>query len=322
MPVTLAEAKKNTQDKLSPLVIDEFRKASFLMDNLTFDDCVSPQGGGATMTYGYTRLVTQPTAAFRAVNTEYTPQEVTKERHTADLKIFGGSFQVDRVIADMGGITKEVTLQMQQKIKAASALFNDTVINGDSAVNENAFDGLEKAVTGSSTEYTPTAAIDLSSSSAVDTNHKVFLDALDEFLMGLDGTPSFIAGNRKLIAKIRACARRAGMYQTTKNDIGQQIESYAGIPLVDLREKAGTNDPVVPIKTAEGADQGCTSLYAARFGLDGFHAISPSGALPVRQWLPDYTTSGAVKTGEVELVAAVVLKATKAAGVMRLIKVQ
>ena len=321
MPVTLAEASKNTQDKLSPLVIDEFRKNNFLMDNLTFDDCVSPQGGGATMTYGYTRLVTQPTAAFREVNTEYAPQEVTKERHTVDLKIFGGSFQVDRVIADMGGITKEVTLQMQQKIKAASALFNDTVINGDSAVDAKAFDGLEKAIAGSSTEYTPASAIDLSTAAAIDSNYKSFLDALDEFLMGLDGTPNFIGGNIKLISKIRACARRAGMYQTTKNDIGQQIDTYGGIPLVNFGAKPGTNDPVVSV-TATGDNAGCTSLYAARFGLDGFHAVSPSGALPVRQWLPDYTTSGAVKTGEVELVAAVVLKATKAAGAMRLIKVQ
>ena len=195
MPVTLEEAKKNTQDKLSPLVIDEFRKNNFLMNNLTFDDCVSPQGGGATMTYGYTRLITQPTAAFRAVNTEYAPQEVTKERHTADLKIFGGSFQVDRIIADMGGITKEVTIQMQQKIKAASALFNDTVINGDSAVDAKAFDGLEKAVAGSSTEDTPSSVIDLSTSDAIDKNYKYFLDALDEFLMGFDGTPGFIGGN-------------------------------------------------------------------------------------------------------------------------------
>ena len=58
-----------------------------------------------------------------------------------------------------------------------------------------------------------------------------------------------------------------------------------------------------------------------RFGLDGFHAVSPAGMLPVRQWLPDYRTSGAVKTGEVEMVAAVALKSTKAAGVMRKIKV-
>lgn len=318
MPVTLEEAKKNTQDKLSPFVIDEFRKSNFLLNNLTFDDCVSPQGGGATMTYGYTRLLTQPTAAFRNVNEEYEPQTVTKQRYTVDLKIFGGSFEIDRVIADMGGITNEVTLQMQQKIKAASALFNDTVINGDSAVDSKAFDGLEKAVAGSSTEFDPGTAIDLSTSDAVDKNYKYFLDALDEFLMGLDGTPSFIGGNTKLIAKIQACARRAGMYQQTQNTLGQQISSYGGIPLVDFGAKPGSNDPVVSTDGGEGT----TSLYVARFGLDGFHAVSPSGTLPVRQWLPDYSTAGAVKKGEVELVAAVALKATKAAGVMRKIKVQ
>ncbi|BCI60632.1 major capsid protein [Solibaculum mannosilyticum] len=319
MPVTLAEAKKNTQDKLAAMVIDEFRKSSFLMNNITFDNCVSPQGGGATMTYTYIRLLTQPTAAFREINKEYTPQEVTKERHSVDLKVFGGSFEIDRVIADMGGVVNEVTLQMQQKIKAASALFNDTVINGDSGTDSKAFDGLEKALAGSSTEYTPTAAIDLSTSDAVDKNYKVFLDVLDEFLMGLDGTPSFIGGNLKLIAKIRACARRAGMYQTSRNDIGQQIESYGNIPLVDLGAKPGTNDPVVPIGTDDSL--GLTSLYAARFGLDGFHAVSPSGTLPVKQWLPDFNTAGAVKKGEVEMIAAVALKATKSAGVLRKIKV-
>lgn len=287
------------------------------MANIPWDDCVSPTGGGATLTYAYTRLKTQPTAAFREVNTEYAAQEVEKERHTADIKIFGGAFQVDRVIADMGGIISEVTLQMQQKIKAASALFNENVINGDSAVDNKAFDGLDKALTGSSTEVVPTAPIDLSTSAAVDTNWKEFLDVLDEFLMGLDGTPSMIGGNTKLIAKIRACARRAGMYQVTKNDFGQQVESYNAIPLVDLGAKAGTNDPVVKTNTSTGE----TSLYAIRFGLDGFHAVTTPGQF-IKTWLPDYSNAGAVKTGEVEALAAVVLKTTKAAGVLRGIKVQ
>jgi hypothetical protein len=56
--------------------------------------------------------------------------------------------------------------------------------------------------------------------------------------------------------------------------------------------------------------------------MDGFHGISMAGVAPVQTWLPDFTTSGAVKTGEVEMVAAVALKATKAAGVFRKIKVQ
>lgn len=320
MPITLLEAKKNTQDALQLGVIDEFRKSNFLFDRMTFDDAVSPTGGGATLTYGYTRLITQPTAAFRAVNAEYTPQDVSKQRYTTDLKVFGGSFQVDRIIANMGGIINEVTLQIAQKAKAAGALFNDTVINGDSAVDVNAFDGLEKALTGSSTEYTPGAAIDLSTATMVDANYKQFLDELDEFLMGLDGKPDFIGGNLKLIAKIRACARRAGMYMTTKNDFGQQIESYDGIPLVDFGAKPGTNEAVVANSVALGFE-GETSIYAARLALDGFHAISMAGQSPINTWLPNFSTAGAVKTGEVEMVAAVALKATKAAGVMRRIKV-
>jgi hypothetical protein len=316
MAVTLAQAKLNVQDALQMGVIDEFRKNSFLFDNLAFDDCVSPTGGGSTLTYGYTRLVTQPAAAFRAVNSEYAPSEVTRQRYTTDLKVFGGSFEIDRVISGMGGIIDEVALQMQQKIKAASALFNDKAINGDSGVDPNEFDGLDKALAGSSTEFNASGtAVALDSSANVDSGYKAFLDALDEFLMGLDGTPSALMGNTKLIARIRACARRSAMYSASMDEFGQQIEKYGVVPLIDLGAKPGTNDPVVPVVS------GLTSLYAVRFGLDGFHAVSMAGVAPVQSWLPDFKTAGAVKRGEVEMVAAVALKATKAAGVFRKIKV-
>ena len=313
MAVTLAQAKLNVQDDLQMGIIDEFAKSSFILNNIPFDDCVSPTGGGATLTYGYTRLITQPTAAFRAVNTEYTPGEVQRQRFTTDLKVFGGSYEIDRIIAGMGGIVSEVALQSAQKVKAASALFSDTIINGNSSTDENCFDGLEVALTGSDTEVE--AGIDLSTSALVDSNYMAFLDVLDEFIMGLDGTPSALMGNTKMIAKLRAIARRAGMYQTTKNDFGQQVEWYGNVPFVDLGAKAGSNDPIV--KT-EG---GNTSLYAVRFGIDGFHAISMAGHAPVKIWLPDFSTAGAVKKGEVEMVAGCALKATKAAGVLRNIKV-
>lgn len=319
MAITLAEASKNVQDDLQMGVIDEFRKSNWILDHLTFDDAVSPTGGGATMTYSYTRLKTQPTAEFREVNTEYTPSEVTKERHAVDLKIFGGSYQIDRVIANMGGIVSEVELQQSQKIKAAQALFNNTFINGDSGVDAKAFDGLDKALAGSSTEYnTGSNIIDLSTSAAIDANYKVFLDMFDEFLSGLDGTPSFIGGNSKLIAKLRACARRASMYQVTKNDWGQQVETYGIIPFVDLGAKPGSNDDVI----STNATTGVTSLYAARLGMDGLHGVSMAGVSPIQTWLPDFSNSGAVKTGEVEMLAAIALKASKAAAVFRNLKVK
>lgn len=315
MAVTLAQARLNVQDDLQAGIIDEFRKSNFILDNIPFDDCVSPTGGGGTLTYGYTRLITQPTAAFRAINTEYTPHEVEKQRYTVDLKVFGGTYEVDRVIADMGGIADEVALQASQKAKAASALFCDTVINGDSSENANAFDGLEVALTGSDTEFNTTTAIDLSTSALVTTNYMQFLDMLDEFLSTMDGTPSALMGNTKMCAKLRAVARRAGMYQTTQDTWGRTVEMYGNIPFVDLGAKAGSNEPIIATNSGE------TSLYAVQFGLDGFHAISMAGQPPVKMWLPDFSTSGAVKTGEVEMIAAVALKRTKAAGVFRKIKV-
>lgn len=316
MAVTLAQAKLNVTDDLQLGIIDEFAKSSFIMNNIPFEMCVSPVGGGATLTYGYTRLITQPTAAFRAINSEYTPHEVTKQRYTTDLKVFGGAFQVDRIIAGMGGIADEVALQSSQKVKAASALFSDTIINGNSSEDANVFDGLDVAVTGTDTEYIPTAAIDLSTSAAVTENATEFLDVIDEFLLTLEGVDALLM-NQKALAKFRAVARRAGMYQVSKNDYGQQVEYYGSIPLVDLGAKAGTNDPIVAV---EG--DGTTSIYAVKFGVDGFHAIGMAGHAPVKIWLPDFSTPGAVKTGEVEMVAGCALKSTKAAGVLRKIKVQ
>ena len=89
MAVTLAQAKLNVTDDLQLGIIDEFAKSSFIMNNIPFHDAVSPVGGGATLTYGYTRLITQPVAEFRAVNGEYTTHEVQKQRYTTDLKVFG-----------------------------------------------------------------------------------------------------------------------------------------------------------------------------------------------------------------------------------------
>lgn len=322
MAVTLEQAKLNTQDDIQSGVIDEFRKSSFLMENMTFDDAVTPGTNGATLTYGYQRLITQPTAAFRAINAEYAPSVVTKQRYTTELHPFGGSFEIDRILAKVGGLVDEVQLQIQQKVKAARALFHDTVINGDSAIDANSFDGLNKAVAGTSTEFNAgeANAIDLSTSAALDANYKKFLDALDDFLALLDGKPSALKGNSKMITKIKQVARRAGYLTQSEDAFGRKVDNYDGIPLVDLGDKPGLNNPVVPIVT-RGAVTGLTDLYAARFAMDAFHGVTLANDSMMNIWLPDFNTAGAVKKGEVEMVAAVALKATKSAGVFRNIKV-
>ena len=317
MAVTLAQARLNVQDDLQAGIIDEFAKSSFILNNIPFADVVSPTGGGATLTYAYTRQITQPTAAFRKVNAEYTPSEVQKQRYTTDLKVFGGSFEIDRIIAGMGGIVDEVTWQANQKVKAASALFSDTIINGNTSTDADVFDGLDVALTGSATEVNAGGtAIDLSTAEKVTANWQAFLDVLDEFLGELDGTPDALLVNAKMAAKLRAVARRASMYQITKDNWGRQVEMYGNIPFVDVGAKAGSNAPIIATNSNE------TSIYAVRFGMDAFHAISMAGQPPVKIWLPEFTSAGAVKKGEVEMVAGCALKTTKSCGVLRKIKVQ
>ena len=313
MPVTLEQARQNATDALDLTVIDEFRTNS-LLDLITFDDVVNPAGGGATLTYGYRRLAELSDASFRAINTEYAPSEVSTTRHTVELKVLGGAYQVDRVLAKVGpAASGEVALQMQQKIRAVQAEFGNAVINGDSAVNEDSFDGLSKALAGSTTEVA--AGYDWSAGTGEEGAFTV-LEDLDTFLALLDGEPGAIVTNRLVIAKIASAARRANMYVQEVGPRSTRIGSYGGIRLVDAGKKAGTNEDVIP------ATGGQADMYAIRFGLDGFHGVSTAGGSLVSQFAPDFTTPGAVKTGEVEMgPVAVALKKTKAAAVARGVKI-
>lgn len=317
----MCAARHTTQtwSDLDLMVIDEFRKSSWLLDNMIFEDVINPAGGGATLTYGYTRLITQPTAGFRAINSEYDKTEVTRQRYTTDLKVLGGAFQIDRVLANMGpAASGEVSLQMEQKIKAANATFSDAVINGDSAVDEDSFDGLDKALAGSSTELTLGTATghDWSAVNSQVTGVAA-LKHLRRLYAKLDGAPTALLMNEDALAALETIGDFVSQLGTL-DAFGRTITTWRGVPLVDLGAKAGSNDPVIPTD----ATAGTTDIYAVRIGRDGFHGISTVGGRLVRQWLPDFTSAGAVKTGEVEMgPVGVALKATKAAAVLRGVKV-
>ena len=313
MPVTLAQAKLNTTDDLDLNVIDEFSTSS-LIDALTFDDCVNPIGGGDTITYTYTRKASLGTASFRAINSEYIPNEASKVRASVDLKVLGGSYQIDRVLARFGpAATGEIMFQMKDKIQAAKATFSDGIINGDSSANADSFDGLSKILAGTSTEVvTP---VDWTGTMNEDKSYAI-MDDLDTFLALLDGQPGALITNKKAIAKIKAALRRSAQYVEKPGPLNTIRSYYGSIELVDAGQKAGTNTDIIPVTA------GVTQLYAVRYGLDGFHGVSGVGGDIVRQWLPDFSVAGAVKTGEVEMgPVAVVLKKTKAAGVLRSVKV-
>lgn len=315
MAITLAEARNLSQSKLTQFVIDEFRKSA-LLEQLPFDDTVKPQGG-QTLAYVYNRVTTMPTAAVRAINAEYVAQEAKTTPVTVNLKVFGGAFELDRVIIKHEKqVVDHVKFQMEQKVKATRALFHDMFINGDSGVDALQFDGLDKALTGSTTEVIPTAAIDLSTSANIDSKWKVFLDALRGMRAKLDGAPTLYLMNSDMYAVFQSVMDRAGINLASKANYGDEVSQWGSSLIMSLGDKPGTSNPIIATTAGE------TAIYAARLSLDGVHGVSPDGNALVNQWLPDMTQPGAVKKGEVEMVAAIALKATRSAGVLRKIKLQ
>lgn len=317
MPVTLEQAAQNATSAYSAAVIDEFR-TNPILDQIVFDDVVNPAGGGATLSYSYRRLKTAPTAQFRAINTEYAPTEVTTEQVSTQLAVLGGSYQIDRVLAKVGpSATGEVALQSSQKIKAAQALFGDAVINGDSSkstgTDKGSFDGLAKALKGTSTE--DTTARDWSGPMDQAKAFQILSD-IDDLYSLLDGEPTILLSNRKAINLIKAASRFASQYVEKPGPRGTSLTTYGGATLVDAGFKAGSATAVVPVNT------GNTAVYAVRMGLDAFHGVSTIGSSVITAYAPDFTTPGAVKTGEVEMgPVGVALKATKAAAVFTSVKV-
>lgn len=316
MPITLAQAQELSQSKLTKEVYGGIRKSP-LLDLLQFDNTVLP-GGGQTLAYVYNRIKTMATAASRAINSEYVPQEADTEQVTVNLKVFGGSFQVDRVIAQhQVQAVDHVQFQIEQKRDATIAMFHDQFINGDSSVGAGlAFDGLDKAITGSSTEYIPTANIDLSTAAAIKTNWFSLTDALRKMRALMDGTPTVFMMNSDMFAVFQSVMDQAGAHLLTKENYGFEALQWGPSIVMPLGDKPGTSLPII-----ETDNDGLTSIFAARLALSGVHGVSPAGNKVVNTYLPNMLSAEAVKLGGVEMVAAMALKSTRSAAVLRGVKI-
>lgn len=352
MPVTLAQAQVNTQNDIDYAVIDNLRRYSWLLDQIAFDDTVNPGTGGGTLTYGYTRLTVARPAAFRQYNSEYTAAQAQRDRKTVDLKPLGGAFNIDRTLARLGpAATNEIEFQSQQLLTSIRTKFQEQLVLGDSA-SDDGFDGLDKSLTGTSTEYLPlsngvSAGYLDWTPGTINTQALAMaaLDVLDAFLSGIvpshtgggdQGTPGAlppgvkaIIGNTVSITRIRALARWAAMYTAVQDDLGRKIESYGPWVLVDIGDNSLGTGPIIPIQTRDpdgagggGNISGLTDIYAASFGMDAVHGASVAGQALVNSYMPDFSLPGAVKTGEIEMgPVAAVIRNTKACGVLRNLKV-
>lgn len=350
MPVTLAQAQVNTQSDVDYMVIDNLRRYSWLLDQIVFDDTVTPGTGGASLEYAYTRLITAAPAQFRNFNEEYPTGQATRQRFSVVLKPLGGAFTVDKKLANLGNPrTNELNFQFQQLITSIRTRFQQEVILGDIA-SAVGFDGLSKLLVGTSTEYYPgTAGANFANwSPGTIITQPLAMAALDDFDIflsnivpshvggGDQGEPGAlpagvkaILGNTRGIVRLRALARWAGMFTEDKDDLGRKVERYGDWVLVDIGDRHEGAAPIIPTETRDTDLTGgvnnqtnLTDLFAVTFGIDSFHGAAMAGVPLLETVPPDFSTPGRLKTGEAEMgPLAMCLKNTRGAGVYRNVKV-
>lgn len=334
MAMTLAEMKVGMSDKISQQVVDTFIRESEILELLPFDNCVSPSGG-STLTYGYVQKKLPSQAAFRAINSEYSASQATTEKKSVDLKVFGGAFEIDRVIKQAEGMYNNMALQLTEKVQAAVGTFHNAMINGDASVDADSFDGLDKFLVGQTTEFNTGAVIDLSTMAKLKENADIFYEALLKLINTTGAHALMVNGDMK--TKIQTVARILGYKTESEEAFGRTITTIGEgkVRIIDLKnvvtvsgegdEAVAVETPIIGVKTRQVAGtstNGVTDIYAVKFGvLDGFHGVTLTGSNAISQYLPDFKTPGAVKKGEVEMVACVALKNVKSAGVLRNIKI-
>lgn len=334
MAITLKEMREGMTDKISQQVVDSFIRESEILELLPFDNSVAPTGGGSTLMYGYVQKKLPSKTAFRAINSEYAASQATVEKKSVELKVFGGAFEIDRVIKQAEGMYNNMAFQIDEKIKSAVGTFHNAMINGDASVDANAFDGLDKFLVGQSTEFGADTVIDLSTMDKIKANADVFYEALLK-LINSTGAQAIMV-NEGMKTKIQTVARILGYKTESEEAFGRTITTIGEgkVRIIDLKnivttegegdEAVAVETPIIGVKsrTVGSAQTGLTDIFAVKFGvLDGFHGVTLTGNNAIQQYLPDFNAPGAVKKGEVEMVACVALKNVKSAGVLRNIKI-
>jgi len=260
MALTLAEAAKLSNDVLLAGVIESIIKESPILQRLPFIEIV---GNGLT----YNRENVAPTAAFFDVGDTWTESTPTFTQVTATLKILGGDADVDNFLsATRSNIQDLQAAIIQLKAKAVKDKFEDTFVNGDTAVDTKSFDGVDKL-----TDSTQVVSMGANGGTLT-------LERLDEVIDKVKGgKPALLLMSRRSRRKLTALSRAtgSGIVVADRNEFGEMVQFYDGIPI-------GVNDYISDAKTV-GTSTDCSTIYSLQLGEGALVGLTSPGSLQIER---------------------------------------
>lgn len=260
MALTLAEAAKLSNDTLLVGVIETIIYDSPILQVLPFVEIV---GNGLT----YNRENEAAAAGFYDVGDTWTESTPTFTQQTATLKILGGDADVDNFLAATRSNLQDLEAAIVQlKAKAVQQKFDDTFVNGDTAGDAKSFDGVDKLCASGQTVSMGTNGATLT------------LERLDELMDKIKGgKPHILLMSRRSRRKLTALSRAtgSGILENDRNQFGQMVQFYNGIPL-------GVNDWIADNKTV-GSSNDCSTIYGVQFGEGAAVGLTSPGGLKVEK---------------------------------------
>lgn len=239
--ISLATAKKATQDMLQAGVIETMEKTSGVLARLPFVEVI---GSG----YSYNIMEDLPEVGYRAVNTGYTSNAIELKQHVEQLVILGADADVDvYMVRTHSNVNDLRALQTSAKAKAVARKFEQDFFVGNGA--SNSLKGLDQRIE--------------DSVAGVKIKKALSLDALNEVVdTVVDGASALFMGKKMRREVMRLLQENNHYIESGTDEFGRMVTKYNGIDIVAV------DDVLIP----EG------KIYAIHFGEDQYvHGLSNGG---------------------------------------------
>lgn len=264
--MTLLEAAKSSQDVIDAAITRIIVERSPILEVLPFKTINGP-------TFRYTMERALGSVAFRGVNGSYTPDNGVINPQFESLVIAGGEVRIDNFIVDVESNVRDAkTTYYGMKARAMGLLFSETFMEGDTAVNPYAFDGIRKRIVNSGT----TSGQYLNMGTGGATLTLDYLDQLLDLVVG-DNADKVLYMNKTLRRKITALVRAqtgTSRIDFVQDAFGRQQLAYADTPIRIIERNDDASTFLAFDEDGGTATLNTSSIYCVRFGMEYVHGIS------------------------------------------------
>lgn len=215
--MTLGEfAKTLPADSVQRAYVELYAESSDLIREMSWE---TVPGG----LYRYSLENTLPGIAFRGINEIYTPTTGVINPLVEQTFIAGGEIKVDTALVRRHGEGQR-TRQERMQVKALTRGITTAILSGNNATNPKQFDGLRRRITGSALRH----------NTASSGGAPLSLYNLDRAI-DVGTEPTHILASRALRTRLTQAGRNTGVggyVAQTKDDMGNLITSYRGLPIL------------------------------------------------------------------------------------------